>query len=480
MPEFRVPAETTGDQDMATELWTKSATDLAALIASGDTSSVEVLNAHLERIEAVNPSLNAVVRILGDEARVAAEQADAAVQRGDVLGPLHGVPISVKDNIDVIGDVSTQGIPMLAEIVATADAPVVERMREAGAIPFVRTNMPELGLRVHTHSVTYGLTKNPWDSTRTAAGSSGGEASAIASGMSPLGLGNDIGGSLRNPAFACGVASIKPSGQRVPYATTTMPGTPMLAEQFMLAQGVLARRVADLRLGLSIIAGAHPRDPYAISAPLEGPPVVKRVALVPEPEGGTTDPDIAAAVRTAGQILEDAGYEVEEIQPPKLAEAYLGWSLVMMSDLAAMRPVLEMALSEESMSFLLFGSDAFGDPTAESINQAHQLRLEVAMAWAMFQERYPIIVGPTWTEKPFEHGFDIIDFDSAMAVLSQMRFILPQNLLGIPAACIPTGVAEGLPMGVQITGQRFREDVCLDVAQVLEDALGILTPINPR
>jgi len=261
VPEFRIPAETTGDQDMATELWTKSATDLAALIASGATSSVEVLNAHLERIEAVNPSLNAVVRILGDEARVAAEQADAAIQRGDVLGPLHGVPISVKDNIDVIGDVSTQGIPMLAEIVATADAPVVERMRGAGAIPFVRTNMPELGLRVHTHSVTYGLTKNPWDSTRTAAGSSGGEASAIASGMSPLGLGNDIGGSLRNPAFACGVSSIKPSGQRVPYATTTMPGTPMLAEQFMLAQGVLARRVADLRLGLSIIAGAHPRDP---------------------------------------------------------------------------------------------------------------------------------------------------------------------------------------------------------------------------
>ena len=465
---------------MTTELWQDSAIELARKIAAQEATSVEVLEAHLRRIDQVNPALNAVVRLYEETARHEARAADQAVESGQPLGPLHGVPLSIKDNIDVEGDVSTQGIPMLAEIVATADAPIVTRMRSAGAIPFARTNMPELGLRVHTHSVTYGLTKNPWDPARTAAGSSGGEASAISSGMSPIGLGNDIGGSLRNPAYACGIASIKPSAQRVPYATTTMPGTPLLAEQLMLAQGVLARSVADVRLGFEIIAGAHPLDPYVISAPFAGPAGPRTVALVPEPAGGSTDPAIAAGVRRAGDALSDAGYEVEEISPPKLEEAYLAWSLVMMSDLAALAPLLEMALSEESMSFLRFGADAFGEPSAASINAAHQLRLEVARAWAQFQETYPLIVGPTWTQKPFAHGFDITSMEAATSVLEMMRFVLPQNLLGIPAVCVPTGVDGGMPTGVQVTGRRFREDECFDGAQAIEDALGVITPIDPR
>ena len=465
---------------MAEELWTRSARELASLIAAKEVSSTEVLDAHLARIESVNPALNAVVRILDDEARTAAAEADRAVAAGEELGPLHGVPISVKDNIDVVGDVSTQGIPMLAEIVATQDAPAVARMRRAGAIPFVRTNMPELGLRVHTVSATYGLTRNPWDPERTAAGSSGGEASAIAAGMSPLGLGNDIGGSLRNPAYACGITSIKPSAQRIPSATTTMPGTPLLAEQLMLVQGVLARHVADVRVGFEAIAGADPRDPYVISAPFDGPSSPKRAALVPEPAGGSTDPAIAAAVRAAGQVLIDAGWQVDEVSPPMLEESYLAWALHMNADLAALRPLLEMALTPESMSFLRFADDAFGELDVAGINAAHQLRLEVATAWAAFMETYPVIIGPTWTQKPFTHGFDITNFESAEAVLEMMRFILPQNVLGIPAVCVPTGVDGGLPTGVQITGRRFREDECLAVGEIIESSMGVLTPIDPR
>jgi amidase len=465
---------------MTDELWTRSARELARLIATKEVSSTEVLDAHLDRIASVNPQLNAVVRILDAEARAAAKEADRVVAAGEPMGPLHGVPISVKDNIDVVGDVSTQGIPMLAEIPATADAPAVERMRAAGAIPFARTNMPELGLRVHTHSATYGLTRNPWDSERTAAGSSGGEASAIAAGMSPLGLGNDIGGSLRNPAYACGIASIKPSTQRVAYATTTMPGTPLLAEQLMLVQGVLGRHVADVRLGFEIIAGADPRDPYVIDAPFDGPAGPQRAALVPEPAGGSTDPAIAAAVRAAGQVLVDAGWEVEEVAPPQLEHAYLAWAMHMNADLHALKPLLELALTDESMSFIRHGETAFGEVDMASINAAHQLRLEVATAWAIFMERYPVIIGPTWTQKPFHHGFDIIDYASAEAVLEMMRFILPQNVLGIPSVCVPTGVADAMPTGVQVTARRFREDECLAVAEMIEDAMGVLTPIDPR
>jgi amidase len=465
---------------MAEELWKRSALELAGMISAKEVTSAEVLDAHLARIDEVNGSINAVVRILDGEARTAAAEADRAVAAGGPLGPLHGVPVSVKDNIDVLGDVTTQGIPMLAEAVATADAPQVSRMRAAGAIPFARTNMPELGLRVHTHSVNYGLTRNPWNPDVTVAGSSGGEAAAIASGMSPIGLGNDIGGSLRNPAFACGIASIKASTQRIPDATTTMPGTSMLASQLMLAQGVLARRIADVRTGFKILAGADPRDPYCIDAPFDGPPGPKRVALVPEPAGGSTDPDISAAVRAAGAVLEAQGFEVEEIQPPRLEEAYMAWILVMVADTTAMRPILEMALSADALTFLDAGSDLIPAPTPESINSTHQLRLEVATEWALFMERYPVIVGPTWTQKPFTHGFDIADTESSMAVLEMMRFILPQNLLGIPAACVPAGVAGSTPMGVQVTGRRFREDDCLAVAELLEDAFGTLTPIDPR
>jgi len=467
---------------MAGALWSMSAREIARQIAFGEVSAVEVLDAHLKRIDEVNPALNAVVRILDDEAHVQAAAADEAVRRGDHLGPLHGVPISVKDNIDVVGDVTTFGIPLLAGMVATQDAPAVERMRFAGAIPFARTNLPDLGLRVHTNSALHGLTKNPWDSSRTAGGSSGGEASALASGMSPLGLGNDIGGSLRNPAYACGVTSIKPSTQRVPYATTTMPGGTMLATQLMLVQGVLGRHVADVRLGLSIIAGAHPRDPYAISAPLAGPPETGRVkvALVPEPPGGSTDPVIASAVRHAGAVLAAAGYEVEEATPPRLEDAYLAWATTLLSELLTIRPVLELALSEDAMRFLDYAQEAFGEPTLVSTMQVHADRFAVAEAWSGFQDEYHLIVGPTWTQKPFAHEFDVATYDNALSVLEMMRFVLPQNLLGLPAACVPTGVDGGLPTGVQVTGRRFREDQCLDAAEAIEAAVGVLTPIDPR
>ena len=232
------------------ELWKKSASDLATLISSKAISSVEVVDAHLARIEAVNSRVNAVVRVLADDARAAARKADQAVATGAPLGPLHGVPFTVKENIDVGGLPTTWGVRALAQAVAPSDAPVVERMRAAGAIPIGRTNLPDMALRVHTDSSLHGLTRNPWNRTRTAGGSSGGEAVALATGMSPIGLGNDIGGSLRNPANACGIASIRPSASRVPDAGFVPAEDHMIAVQLMNVQGPMARCIADVRLGL--------------------------------------------------------------------------------------------------------------------------------------------------------------------------------------------------------------------------------------
>jgi len=230
------------------EIWRLTATELAQRIARRELSSAEVVDAHLARIDAINPALNAVVRVLADEARAAAALADQQLAAGDKVGPLHGVPFTVKENIDMAGLPTTWGVPALAQAVVPKDAPVVERMRAAGAIPIARTNLPDMALRVHTMSSLHGLTRNPWHPGRTAGGSSGGEAAALASGMSPIGLGNDIGGSLRNPANACGIASIRPSAGRVPDAGYVPAEDHLLAVQLMNVQGQMARRVADVRL----------------------------------------------------------------------------------------------------------------------------------------------------------------------------------------------------------------------------------------
>ena len=305
------------------EIWQLSASELAQRIARRQLSSVEVVDAHLARIDAVNPALNAVVRVLADEARAGAVLADERLAAGEKVGPLHGVPFTVKENIDMAGLPTTWGVPALAKAVVPADAPVVERMRAAGAIPIGRTNLPDMALRVHTASSLHGLTRNPWHPGRTAGGSSGGEASALASGMSPIGLGNDIGGSLRNPANACGIASIRPSAGRVPDAGYVPAEDRLLAVQLMNVQGPMARRVADVRLGLRVLMGAHPRDPWSVDAQFDGPPLARpiRVAVLAEPPGGSTDPKVAAVVRRAAQALADAGYAVEEACPPRYEDA---------------------------------------------------------------------------------------------------------------------------------------------------------------
>ncbi len=465
---------------MGRALWQESALSLAKMIKDGDVSSRDVVEAHLARIEQVNPSVNAIVEIRPQEVLREADAADARLRAGEVLGTLHGVPFSVKTNIDVAGYATTQASVALKDWMATTDAAAVQRMRSAGAVVLARTNMPDLGLRVNTESSLYGPTHNPWRHGVTAGGSSGGEASAIASGQSPIGLGNDIGGSLRNPAYACGIASIKPSRGRVPQGNRSDKIEMALNAQIMLAEGVLARHVADVRAGLEVIMGAHPFDPQSIDAPLRGRPVSRRVALVPEPDGGTTSPEISDAVRLAGRALEAAGYEVEEVQPPMLFEAYFAWTELMATTLAVEAPLFVDLIGEGGQRFLQLTDVGFAPATPESQHLMHQNRYKVARAWREFMTTYPLIVGPTWAHAPFELGFDIIDTESALKVAESFRFVLPANLLGLPAACVPTGVANGLPTGVQVIGELLREDLCLDAAETIEGAVGVLTPIDPR
>ena len=461
------------------ELWQLGALELAEKIRSGATTSRAVVEAHLARIDAVNGDLNAVVRRLDDQALAAADAADEAVARGEELGRFHGVPITVKENIDLAGTPTTQGVLALAEAVAPIDAPTVERMRAAGAIPFARTNLPDLGLRVHTHSTLHGLTRNPHHPGRTAGGSSGGEASSIASGMSPLGLGNDIGGSLRNPAHCCGIASIKPTVGAIPMATVIPPEDQLLSSQQMLAEGPMARHVADVRAAFEVLAGPSIRDPRSVPATFTALGDGERltIAVLADPPGGDTHPEIAAAVRAAADHLSDAGHDVVEATPPDYETAIEMWAALLLSDLAVTRPLLDAVLGDDARE-VLDGFAVIAPPASVELSAHIQAtRFRLMREWSAFFATHPILLSPTWGMPPFEHDADL--GDNEQLIRDTLRPVLPANLLALPAAVVPCGTADGLPVGVQVMGDRFTDLRCLDVAAVIQAAVGAPAPIDP-
>lgn len=469
-----------------TELWQLGALQIADAIRMGETSSREVLASLLGRIEAVNGDLNAVVALIGDEAIAAADAADAAVKAGDDVGPLHGVPITVKENIDVAGFATTQGVTAFAELIAPTDAPVVERMRAAGAFPFARTNLPDFGLRVHTDSSLHGLTRNPWNPGVTAGGSSGGEGSALAAGMTPLGLGNDIGGSLRNPAHCNGIASIKPTTGLVPRATSLPPEDTQITGQLMLVEGVMARQVADVRAGLLAVAGAHYRDPVSIPARLTEPaPGTRlRIAVLTDPPGGRTDAGISASIRGAADALADAGHHVDDAAPTTYARAHELWRALLGGDIAVARPLLEPFMGEDGRKFLEFTDSSFPPATIESFSFMFAERHGVARDWSTFFQDWDVLLSPTWSLPAFAHGADIASAEGALMALETIRSVTPQNLLGLPAVVVPAGVPSdstgGLPVGAQFTANRFGDLTALAAAQALEDIAGPITPIDPK
>ncbi len=464
-----------------TELWQLGALELAARIRNKEVSSREVLEAHLTRVDQCNGSLNAIVRLLADEARTAADAADAAVAAGDELGRLHGVPCTVKENIDVAGTPTTQGVNALAEAVAPIDAPTVERMRAAGAIPFARTNLPDFGLRVHTDSELHGLTRNPWNPDVTAGGSSGGEGSAIASGMSPIGLGNDIGGSLRNPAHCCGISSLKPTVGVIPMATVVPPEDMDLSSQLMVVEGPMARHVADVRAGLEILAGQHWRDPRSVSAVLtdahEGERL--RIAVMTDPPGGTTDPGIAGAIRSVADLLADAGHDVVDATPPGYERTADLWRMLMIDDIRAIRDLLPLVLGADALSLLEMFDESSEPTRVPDTHLMHAERFGLMRQWAAFHQEYPILLSPTWALRAFAPGADL-DPDTAVDMMTDtIRPVVPSNVLGTPAVVTPAGVVDGLPVGVQVMGDRFTDLRCLTVAAEIESLVGAITPIDP-
>jgi len=467
---------------MATELWEYDATDLARMIRLGRASAREATASCLARLQTVNPTLNAVVARFDGEALAAADAADAARARGDVPGPLHGVPVTVKVNTDQKGHATTNGVVAFRDVIAAEDAPVVANLRHAGAIIIGRTNTPAFSMRIYSENALHGRTLNPRDPTITPGGSSGGAGSAVASGIGPIGHGNDIGGSVRIPAYCCGIVGLRVGLGRVPSFNPSAAAAAPIGAQLMATQGPLTRTVRDARLALSVMARGDARDTRWADAPLIGPPVARpvRVALVADPPGGFTHPTQAAAVRTAGRHLEAAGYAVEDVVPPDFEAVVAAWHCIGSTDVFRMlAPNMEKFGDPDAQTSMRIWLGLSPPASLGAVLDALAQRDLLLRRWQGFFMQYPIVVMPTLCDEPPPFGMDLTD-DGQRRLLDSLRVSLIAPALGLPGLAVPVGTNGRLRPGVQIVAGRFREDLCLDAGEVIEAAEGIVAPIDPR
>ena len=462
------------------ELWKKGAAELAALIQARKVSCREVVDAHLLRIAEANRSLNAVTVTLDDAALQAANAADRALKAGEHVGELCGVPFTVKEGIDVLGSATTHGLAPLENALAQRDSPVVAALRTAGAIPIARTNMPEFGMRWHTTNGLHGATRNPWDPHRTPGGSSGGEAAAIASGMSPLGVGSDGAGSLRWPAQCCGIAALKPSQGRIPV----VPSGPFpFAFQLLATLGPMARCVADVRLAFRHMCGESSGDPWHVPSPLQWPSVNRpiHVAVVVDPGGKAFHPDIAHALNSAATMLSDAGYVIEQREAPSLQRASEIYVQIM-SRFGRTSAELQRApvglVSAEFDEFWAKFHQPWEDAAGEVAHDPMMERFTIYQEWADLLNECSLLLAPIATEPAFRVGEDL-KAEWGERWMSALRMIVVPSLLGLPSVAVPAEFSGGMPQGVQIIGRRFREDLCLEAAEAIQSR-SLLAPVFDR
>jgi amidase len=465
------------------DLWRLDAVDLADLVRTGRASSREVTESALARLHAVNPVINAITLALDGEALVAADACDAARARGESLGPLGGVPVTTKCNVDQKGLPTDNGVPALRDLIAQTDSPVVAAMRRAGAVIIGRTNTPAFSMRAHTDNALHGATLNPWNRGATPGGSSGGAGAAVATGIGAIGHGNDIGGSIRWPAYCNGVVGLRPSLGRVSRVNDTAPGGRPMSSQLMAVDGPLARTVRDTKLGFEAMAMRDPRDNRWTPVPLrlEPPKRPIRVALVTATEGPRVAGSCWAAVRTAGRYLASAGYEVDEVSPPDLHAVSELWHGIGTTEQAALLgPRIAQAGDPGIARFMEAWWTLKPPRDMAGYMRAFMERDALLARWTMFLEEYPIVVMPSSTERPVHAGIDIAGIGGTQRMLDAIYFQLTLPVLGLPGLALPIGMDGDLPMGVQLAGARWREDLLFDAGAVIEAHEGVRRPIDPR
>ena len=461
------------------DLWRLSATDVAAAIRSKKVSAKQVAEAALARLDAVNPAINAVVDHRPEDVLAQAADIDAKIARNEAIGPLGGVPVTVKVNIDQEGYANTNGLKLQRDNIARENSPVIDNLRKSGAVILGRTNCPAFSYRWFTTNLVHGDTKNPRDPSITPGGSSGGAGAAVAAGIGHIAHGTDIAGSIRYPAYACGVHGLRPTTGRVAARNASVPEW-RIAPQSSAVSGPLARTIGDLRIALAAMSGPDVRDTWWVPAPLEGPPMPKRVAMCVAPDGLETVAEVKDAVRDAAKRLERAGWTVDEVEVPPLQEAAELQTKLWLGD--GYEKQLELAEREGDPGALacLRGNRAKVFPfDAAAFSSAMIRRATLTRAWLQFLEKYPLVLMPVCAELPFPDHLDCKD-DASFARV--WRAQLPQiaiPFLQLPALTVSTGLVGRVPVGVQLVSGRFREDLCLLAGEAIEAGGTPSSPVDP-
>jgi amidase len=455
-----------------------TATEIRAALSAGQTSARAVAEATIARINALNPKLNAIVQRMDDEALAAADAVDLAIRTGAQLGPLAGVPVTIKVISDQIGHATTNGTRAGAKVTALQDNPVVANLRRAGAILIGRSNTPAFSLRWFTRNGVHGATLNPINPKLTPGGSSGGAAAAVASGMGPIAHGTDIAGSIRYPAYACGIHGLRPSLGRVPAMNPSNPDR-MIGGQLMAVSGPLARSIPDLRLALQAMASADARDPWYQPMPIQGAARPRRVALCLSPEGMQTDPALQNALRNAALKLQAASWQVDEVALPPLRAAM---ALQLQLWTADMRRFSGAAIYAEDDPDAVFVYENLcrhaPAPDLHGFMDIFPARARLVRQWRMFLQDYPLVMLPPSGDLPFEDHLDVrseADFDRVIE--AQLPQIAPP-LMGLPGLCVTTGQIAGplggTPVGVQLLADHYREDLLLEAGEVIAETIAVV------
>ena len=461
---------------MPSDLWKMSAVDQAQGLQARDFTAVELLDSVLGRVSQHNPQLNAITVDCSAEAREQAQRADAAIERGESLGPLHGVPLTIKENVDQTGCATTNGIPAFEHLIAEDDSPIVANFKAAGAVIIGRTNTPELSMRATTDNPLRGRTRNPWHEDKSPGGSSGGAGASAAAGFGAIHHGNDIGGSLRFPSFCCGVSTVKPTQGRVPAYNPSAPAERGMLAQLMSVQGAICREVKDVRLATKVMAQDDPRDPWWVPAPFDTWPEepVPVIGYTLESYGYSIDSEIKTAVMRVVDCLREAGLNVQEVKTPSVHDAAQSWFDVAAYEIRETLGPIAAEHGSETINNIFDWYCSLGnlvDADGYRVGIAERTRL--TREWNVFLQQYPLVLTPLLMQPNYHWNYDAQSEANTHDLFQSSIYSCGINYLGLPAGVFPAGEADGAPCGVQLIGRRFREDQILDVMQRVEDSLGV-------
>ena len=463
------------------DLWTLNGFEISELFKKKEVSAVEICDATIKHIQRTNPKINAIVVDTFDEAKKTAKSLDKKLNNGETLGELAGVPVTIKVNTDQIGYASTNGLRIQKDLIAKQDSPVVKNLKKSDALIIGRTNTPAFSIHWFTRNSLHGHTLNPHNNNITPGGSSGGAAAATASGMGAIGHGTDIAGSIRYPAYACGIHGLRPSIGRVPMINYTTPDR-HIGGQIMAVSGPLARSIKDLEIGLKAMSIESYDDPWWAPIPLSFKMPIKKIALITEIKGLKIDPIIIDELKKVAKCLQESGWVVEETKAPDFQEAAKYQAALWLGEFRRTGGEIIKKENDPDASFIYDQmSRRCPNTSLENFMDALQNRARISREWNKFFDQYPLILCPITGDLPFP---DLKDLESPKSFDLVFDSMLPQiapPYLGLPGLSFATTKTKSnIPVGVQFITRKYREDILLNVGYDLEKYFPKIKPVVPK